>query len=83
LTLGINCSYYIAYKPLKKRIRVYSARVQNSAALRDEEHQEIVKAFSELLDSQVYCTKYYFDFFYYKHVQDYGFVFNIYIDHVF
>lgn len=44
--------YYIGYKSLKKRIKHYSGRVRASGVTDDERH-EIVKAFSELLDSQV------------------------------
>lgn len=46
------CSYYIGYKSLKKRIKYYSGRAHASTATEDERH-EIVKSFSELLDSQV------------------------------
>lgn len=46
------CSYYIGYKSLKKRIKHYSGRAHASTVTEDERH-EIVKSFSELLDSQV------------------------------
>lgn len=44
--------YYIGYKTLKKRIKHYSGRAQASD-ISEEERHEIVKSFSELLDSQV------------------------------
>lgn len=46
------CSYYIGYKSLKKRIKYYSGRAHAATATEDE-RREIVKSFSELLDSQV------------------------------
>lgn len=46
------CRYYIGYKTLKKRIKHYSGRAKASD-LTDDERYEIVKSFSELLDSQV------------------------------
>ncbi|CAK9261087.1 unnamed protein product [Sphagnum jensenii] len=42
--------YYIGYKALKKRIRLYGNRASIAT---DEERQEIMKSFSELLDSQI------------------------------
>jgi hypothetical protein len=44
--------YYIGYKSLKKRIKHYSTRVHATGVTDDERH-EIVKSFSELLDSQI------------------------------
>lgn len=44
--------YYIGYKSLKKRIKHYSGRVHASGVSDDERH-DIVKSFSELLDSQI------------------------------
>lgn len=49
---GVFCRYYIGYKSLKKRIKHYSGRAHASGVTDDERH-EIVKSFSELLDSQV------------------------------
>ncbi|XP_024368342.1 SPX domain-containing membrane protein OsI_21475 [Physcomitrium patens] len=44
--------YYIGYKALKKRIKHYSQRA-HASGISDEERHEIVRSFSELLDSQV------------------------------
>ncbi len=44
------CRYYIGYKALKKKIRLYGNRA--SVATQDE-CREIMKSFSDLLDSQV------------------------------
>ncbi|KAG0605422.1 hypothetical protein M758_9G057600 [Ceratodon purpureus] len=44
--------YYIGYKLLKKKIKLYSGRA-HASGVTDAERHEIVKAFSELLDSQV------------------------------
>lgn len=46
------CRYYIGYKTLKKRIKHYSSRAKTSSVT-DDERYEIVKSFSEILDSQV------------------------------
>jgi hypothetical protein len=46
------CRYYIGYKLLKKKIKVYSGRA-HASGVTDAERHEIVKSFSELLDSQV------------------------------
>jgi SPX domain protein involved in polyphosphate accumulation len=42
--------YYIGYKALKKKIRLYGNR---AAVATEDECQEIMKSFSDLLDSQV------------------------------
>ncbi len=52
-----SCSYYIGYKALKKRIRLYGNRASIAT---DEERQEIMKSFSELLDSQVKLSRLFF-----------------------
>lgn len=49
------CRYYIGYKMLKKRIKHYSTRAKTSGVTEDERY-EIVKSFSEILDSQVTLT---------------------------
>jgi hypothetical protein len=52
-----SCSYYIGYKALKKRIRLYGNRASIAT---NEERQEIMKSFSELLDSQVKLSHLFF-----------------------
>ncbi len=54
---SFSCSYYIGYKALKKRIRLYGNRASIAT---DEERQEIMKSFSELLDSQVKLSHLFF-----------------------
>jgi SPX domain protein involved in polyphosphate accumulation len=49
--------YYIGYKALKKRIRLYGNRASIAT---NEERQEIMKSFSELLDSQVKLSHLFF-----------------------
>jgi hypothetical protein len=41
------CRYYIGYKLLKKKIKVYSGRA-HASGVTDAERHEIVKSFSEL-----------------------------------
>jgi hypothetical protein len=55
--ISSSCSYYIGYKALKKRIRLYGNRASIAT---DEERQEIMKSFSELLDSQVKLPRLFF-----------------------
>jgi hypothetical protein len=52
LSLQENCyhRYYIGYKALKKKIRLYGNR---AAVATEDECQEIMKSFSDLLDSQI------------------------------
>lgn len=52
MSLQENCyrRYYIGYKALKKKIRLYGNR---AAVATEDECQEIMKSFSDLLDSQV------------------------------
>lgn len=48
------CRYYIGYKTLKRRIKYYSGRAEAASGFTDDQRYEIVKSFSELLDSQVH-----------------------------
>jgi hypothetical protein len=48
---SVTCRYYIGYKILKKRIKQYAIR---AATASDDERDEIIHAFSRLLDSQVH-----------------------------